>query len=172
MANAKEKSWLERIGCQISAIASDISAHPFAQIGVILFCAAWWIVGLPTDILTAALSILAITLTQMVLNRQNDREMEAHRRDVAMHAKLDELVLASRRARDEIAGIEEELDEDEIEELRHHAREAIEAVDEAGGSSEAREEARAAVTAATEKAVKAGADKAKAKQESGRRKAG
>ena len=30
----------------------------------------------------------------MVLNRQNEREAEAHRRDVAMHAKLDELIIA------------------------------------------------------------------------------
>src|SRR5215203_5693692 len=116
MANGKEKSWLEQIGCVISAVASDVAAHPFAQLGIVVFCAGWWLIGLPTDILTAALSILAITLTQMVLNRQNEREFEAHRRDVAMHAKLDELVIASRRARNEVAGIEEELDEEEIEE--------------------------------------------------------
>jgi low affinity Fe/Cu permease len=53
----------------------------------------------------------------MVLNSQAAREAEAHRRDVALHAKLDELVLASRRARDEIAGIEA-LEEEEIERLR------------------------------------------------------
>jgi low affinity Fe/Cu permease len=67
--------------------------------------------------LTALLSILAITLTQMVLNRQEEREKEAHRRDVALHAKLDELLHASRRARDELAGIED-LEEEEIEKLR------------------------------------------------------
>lgn len=50
----------------------------------------------------------------MVLNRQNRREKDAHRRDVALHAKLDELLIASRRARDELAGIEE-LEEEEIE---------------------------------------------------------
>ena len=65
----------------------------------ILFCAAWFALGLPTDVLTAILSILAITLTQMVLNRQNEREADAHRRDVAMHAKLDELVIAIEGAR-------------------------------------------------------------------------
>ena len=46
-------------------------------------------------------SILAITLAQMVLNGQYDREAEAHRRDVAMHAKLDELIKATKRARNE-----------------------------------------------------------------------
>ena len=104
MTNSKDKSLLERLGHQVSSWVSDIAAHPFAQIGVIVFCALWWTIGLPTDILTAGLSILAITLTQMVLNRQNEREAEAHRRDVAMHAKLDELVIASRRARNEMAG--------------------------------------------------------------------
>ena len=69
---------------------------------------------------------LAISLTQMVLNRQNEREAEAHRRDVAMHAKLDELVLASHRARDEMAGIEE-LDEEEIRHLKQDAKDAIQA---------------------------------------------
>jgi len=73
--------------------------------------------------LTAVLSVLAISLTQMVLNRQNEREAEAHRRDVAMHAKLDELVIASQQARNEMAGIEE-LDEEEIEELKVEAKQA------------------------------------------------
>ncbi len=53
----------------------------------------------------------------MVLNRQQEREADAHRRDVALHAKLDELLHASRRARDELAGVEE-LEEEEIEALR------------------------------------------------------
>jgi low affinity Fe/Cu permease len=122
---------------------------------VVVVCVAWFALGLKTDVLTAVLSILAISLTQMVLNRQNEREAEAHRRDVAMHAKLDELVLASRRARDEVAGIEEELEEEEIEELRHHAKEAIKAVDEADSPHD-RQEAREAVTAATERVVKDG----------------
>jgi low affinity Fe/Cu permease len=130
MANGKDKNWLERIGCQISAVMSDIAGHPFAQVGILLFCGLWWLIGLPTDILTAALSILAITLTQMVLNRQNERELDAHRRDVAMHAKLDELVIASHRARNEVAGIEEELEEEEIQELKQHADELREEADE------------------------------------------
>ena len=153
MANGKEKSWLERIGCEISAWTSDVSAHPFAQIAVVVVCGLWFALGLATDILTAVLSILAISLTQMVLNRQNEREAEAHRRDVAMHAKLDELVIASRRARNEVAGIEEELDEEEIEELKHHAIEAIEEA-EADGSHDARREAREAVSEITERVVK------------------
>jgi low affinity Fe/Cu permease len=154
MANGKQKNWLERIGGEISAVASDISAHPFAQIGIILFCAAWWLIGLPTDILTAALSILAITLTQMVLNRQKERELDAHRRDVAMHAKLDELVIATRRARNEVAGIEEEMDEEDIEELKHHALEAIEAASEEGATEEERKSARKQIEEAEERLTK------------------
>jgi low affinity Fe/Cu permease len=83
----------------------------------VLLCALWFALAWRVDWLTAGLSILAITLTQMVLNRQREREKEAHRRDVALHAKLDELLIASRRARDELAGIEE-LEEEEIRELR------------------------------------------------------
>ena len=153
MPNGKEKNWLERIGCEISAWTSDVSAHPFAQIAVVIICGLWFALGLATEVLTAILSILAITLTQMVLNRQNERELDAHRRDVAMHAKLDELVIASRRARNEVAGIEEELDEEEIEELKHHAIEAIEEAEAQGHAGEASKFARKAVREVTEKVV-------------------
>jgi low affinity Fe/Cu permease len=112
-----EQSRLEALGCWISEKVADVAAHPFAQVGLVLLCALWVAVAWRIDVLTAALSILAITLTQMVLNRQHEREKEAHRRDVALHAKLDELLIASKRARDELAGIEE-LEEEEIEEIR------------------------------------------------------
>ena len=72
---------------------------------------------LPTDVLTATLSILAITLTQMVLNRQRLREEDDRRRDVAMHAKLDGLLSAEKYARKELAGIEE-LEAEEIAALK------------------------------------------------------
>lgn len=113
----KEKSPIAAIGCRISEAVADVAGHPYAQIGVVLFCIAWFALDLRVDILTAALSILAITLTQMVLNRQEEREADSHRRDVALHAKLDELLLASRRARDVMAGVEE-LEEEEIEALK------------------------------------------------------
>ena len=145
--NGNHKSLFERIGCKISSWVSDLAAHPFAQIGVILFCALWWTVGLPTDILTAALSILAITLTQMVLNRQNERELDAHKRDVAMHAKLDELVIATKRARNEMVGIEE-LDEGEIEELKIEAKQAIDEAAPGHLDEEDREAAKQAIDAA------------------------
>ena len=118
-----ERSALQKFGCRMSGLVSDIAAHPYAQFGFLVLCIAWFALGLPVDILTAALSILAISLTQMVLNRQQEREGEAHRRDVALHAKLDELLHASRRARDELAGIEE-LEEEEIAALRDGAQPA------------------------------------------------
>jgi len=112
-----ERHALYILGCKISAWVSDVFAHPVIQLGFILLCIAWFISGLSTNLLTAALSIMAITLTQMVLNRQNEREAEAHRRDIAMHAKLDELIIAVTHAHNELAGIEE-LPEDAIVELK------------------------------------------------------
>jgi len=112
--------WFERMGCRMSAVASGIAGHPFAQAGILLLCAAWLALGHNVDTLTLALSILAITLTQMVLNMQKSREAEAHRRDMALHAKLDELIVSMKGARDELAGIEER-EEEEIEAIRHHA---------------------------------------------------
>lgn len=124
---AAEKNRLVQLGDLVSDAISRLFAHPAMQVAVILFCCAWFLVGLPTDLLTAALSILAITLAQMVLNSQYDREADAHRRDVAMHAKLDELIKATHRARDEMVGIEEQLDEEEIRELREEAKDLVEA---------------------------------------------
>ena len=120
---------LKSLGDRVSAEMADFAADPFVQVGLIVFCATWFALGLPTDLLTAALSILAITLTQMVLNQQKSRSIDAHRRDVALHAKLDELLLASRKARDEMAGIET-LEVSEIEELKDQAKDAIAAADE------------------------------------------
>jgi len=115
-----ERGIIQRTGCAVSAAVADFVANPLVQLSFVASCVAWFVAGLSPEVLTAFLSILAITLTQMVLNKQNEREVDAHRRDVALHAKLDELVLASRRARDEIAGIED-LEEEEIERLRHTA---------------------------------------------------
>ena len=134
--NDHERSWLYKFGCQMSEWVSDIAAHPYAQLGLIVFCVSWFAFGLDTSLLTAALSILAITLTQMVLNRQNEREAEAHRRDVAMHAKLDELIVAVTHAHNDMAGIEE-LPEDVIVELKE---EVLGRLDEGGDSDVADEQ--------------------------------
>lgn len=141
---AGPKSKLVQVGDRISEWVSNLFAHPYMQVGVILLCLAWFLVGFRADTLTAALSILAITLTQMVLNRQNDREAEDRKRDVAMHAKLDELIHAKRGARDEMAGIED-LDEEEIASLKEQVKEAIDAQGERAGDPQERAVAKAAV---------------------------
>ena len=123
--NRQERGALYKVGCLISAWVSDVFAHPATQLGFIILCIAWFVSGLDTNLLTAALSIMAITLTQMVLNRQNEREAEAHRRDVAMHAKLDELIIAGRRAHNDLAGIED-LPEEVIVELKEETLNKLE----------------------------------------------
>ena len=104
-------------GHSVSRCVANAAAEPLCQAAVIGFCVAWWVLDLSTDALTATLSLLAITLTQMVLNRQRLREEDDHRRDVAMHAKLDELLRAERNARKELRGIEE-LEAEEIAALK------------------------------------------------------
>ena len=142
--STQPKSRLVQIGDAISEWTSNLFAHPYMQVGVIIFCVAWFALGLATDLLTAALSILAITLSQMVLNRQTDRELEDRKRDIAMHAKLDELLHAMKGARDEMAGIED-LEEEEITELKEAAQEAIDAQGDRAGDRQERAAAKAAV---------------------------
>jgi len=117
MAHRRLARTISAAGHTVSSWVADAAAEPLCQAGVIAFCVIWWASGLPTDVLTATLSILAITLTQMVLNRQKLREEDDRRRDVAMHAKLDELLRAERFARKELAGIEE-LEAEEIAALK------------------------------------------------------
>ena len=117
MASQPHEGAIHRLGCWLSARVAEVAAHPYAQLGFALLCIAWFAVGWGMNALTAALSVLAITLTQMVLNQQAARETEAHRRDVALHAKLDELIIATKEARNEIAGVEE-LEVEEIEALK------------------------------------------------------
>lgn len=104
---------LYNLGCRVSDVGADIAGHPLAQIGMVLFCAAWFLLPLgrqATEILTLVLSVLAITLTQMVLNQQK-------RHEAALHLKIDELIHAMQGARDEVMGIETKS-EAELEALR------------------------------------------------------
>lgn len=70
--------------------------------------------------MTLALSVLAITLTQMVLNQQR-------RHEAALHLKIDELVHGIDGPRDEFMGIEGKT-EAELEKLR---REIVDELEEA-----------------------------------------
>ncbi|RYY24145.1 MAG: hypothetical protein EOP62_17780 [Sphingomonadales bacterium] len=109
--NLRQKLYI--LGCRFSDWGANIAGHPLALILVILFCFAWFLLPLgesATAVLTLVLSVLAITLTQMVLNQQK-------RHEIALHMKIDELIHAMRGARDEVMGIEHKS-EAELEALR------------------------------------------------------
>jgi len=99
-------------GCRVSDAGANLAGHPTAIASVAVFCAVWFLVGgqASENALTLILSVLAITLTQMVLNQQR-------RSEAALHMKIDELILTKRGARDELAGIERKT-EDELQALR------------------------------------------------------
>jgi low affinity Fe/Cu permease len=101
---------LHHLAGRLSAAVADGAGRPVAQIGVLTICAGWLALGFSIDRLAACVSIVALVLTQMVLNQQR-------RQNAALHLKIDELVLTKRGARDEVAGIEQKS-EAEIEQLR------------------------------------------------------
>jgi low affinity Fe/Cu permease len=77
---------------------------------VLIACGIWLARGGSEAALASTMSIGSFILTQMVLNQQR-------RREIALHLKIDELVLSKKGARDEVAGIEHKS-EAEIEALR------------------------------------------------------
>lgn len=103
---------LYEIGCHLAEAGANTAGHPTVILLVAAFCAVWFLVTghAGENTLTLILSVLAITLTQMVLNQQRRNER-------ALHMKIDELVIAMKGARNEIAGIENKS-EDELEALR------------------------------------------------------
>ncbi len=109
---------LYEFGCRMSDLGSTLAGHPAPILCVALFCAGWFLIGgsASENALTLVLSVVAITLTQMVLNQQR-------RSEIALHIKIDELVLAMKGARDEVAGIEGKSEE-ELEALRRKSSEA------------------------------------------------
>ena len=54
-----------------------------------------------TDVVTYALSVLAIVITGIVL-------IQGYRDTAALHAKLDEIIIALRETRNEVVGLEHE----------------------------------------------------------------
>lgn len=79
------------LACRVSAWF----AHPLAIIAVPAFCTLWLIAGWGIDPLTLALSIAAISMTQLVLVGQ---ERAAKKQD----AKIDELIHAVPDADDDL----------------------------------------------------------------------
>ena len=102
-------------GCRVCDFIANLAGHPAAIIVLIVACLVWLAVtgSAGQNLLTLILSILAITLTQMVLNQQR-------RSELALHLKIDELIGALDGARDELAGIET-ADEDTLLAARRSA---------------------------------------------------
>ena len=100
------------LGCRVCDFFANLAGHPLAIIVLIVACLFWlFFKGQPgQNLLTLMLSILAITLTQMVLNQQR-------RSELALHLKIDELITSHDGARDELAGIET-ADEDTLRAAR------------------------------------------------------
>jgi len=94
----------------VSTMVADAAGHPAAQLGVLILCILWWALGGSETVLASTVSIGSFILTQMVLNQQR-------RRELALQIKIDELILSKRGARDELAGIERNKTEEEIEHL-------------------------------------------------------
>ena len=110
-AVTRPSSWLHRLyllGGRVCDFVANLAGHPAAIVVLVVLCVLWlMITGSPgQNTLTLILSILAITLTQMVLNQQR-------RSELALHLKIDELITALDGARNELAGIESE-DEDTL----------------------------------------------------------
>lgn len=95
---------------QLSNIIANAAAHPVSQILALALCLGWLLSGRSATALASAASIGGLMLTQMVLNQQR-------RRDIALHLKIDELILSKGGARDEVAGIEHKTEE-EMERIR------------------------------------------------------
>jgi low affinity Fe/Cu permease len=83
---------------RVSNTVADAAGHPAAQLSVLVLCGLWWAMGGSETALASSVSIGGFVLTQIVLNQQR-------RRELALQLNIDELILAKRGARDEIAGL-------------------------------------------------------------------
>ena len=87
----------------MSARIAEFAGHSAVQVGVLVACLVWLLVGGSEAALASAMTIGSFILTQMVLNQQR-------RREDALHLKIDELLHAIDGARDEVAGSEHATD--------------------------------------------------------------
>ncbi len=109
-------SGVRRLGETTSDQGARLAGHPFAQLVLLAAVIGWVAAGGSLNAAMLVLAVLAITLTQMVLNQQR-------RRDTALHIKIDELIVAMGGARDELAGIETKSGQ-ELDELRRKGADA------------------------------------------------
>jgi low affinity Fe/Cu permease len=82
------------------AAADFLSTPPgfYLVLGAMVLCTALVPFGL-TDVVTYALSVAAIIITGVVL-------IQGYRDTAAIHAKLDELIIALRETRNDVVGLE------------------------------------------------------------------
>lgn len=94
--------------------AVGVLGHP-ASLLVLLGCALiWWAVEPESFDLHAVATLVAVAMTLIIQRGQN-------RDTAALQAKLDELILATEGARDEVAHLDEK-EADDIEEIRADGR--------------------------------------------------
>ena len=98
---AERSSLLARFFCR----AADWFATPFAILAIPFACAAWLRVWDEAS-LTLALSILAITMTQLVLFSQKANDRASKARDEARDKKIDGLIKGIPDVPDDLMGIE------------------------------------------------------------------
>ncbi len=103
--------------CSVSSAVAHGFGHPYGFVIFPFVCAAAIALALPMNAQTYILSVVAISASQAILVVALQDRAEDVRRDKALHAKINELILAMNGARDELAGVEERTAE-EIDQLR------------------------------------------------------
>jgi len=101
---------IRRATDSFSNMVATFVGHPLVQAAILIGCVLWLTLGGSEAALASAMTIGGFVLTQMVLNQQR-------RRENALHLKIDEILLAMHGTRNEVAGVEQEAEE-EIERLR------------------------------------------------------
>ena len=102
--------WGPTINRMLFTVADFLSRPPgfYIVLVAMVVCTALVPLGL-TDVVTYALSVLAIVITGVVL-------IQGYRDTAAIHAKLDEIVIALRETRNDVVGLEH-ADPKEIKEV-------------------------------------------------------
>lgn len=94
---------------------SDWFSHPIALVAFPVVCISYLLMGGKENSLTLILSVIAISLTQMVLNAQNV-DMEQTK------LQISELILANPKARNKVN--KKDMTKDEIESLDKEIQDA------------------------------------------------
>lgn len=100
------------------AVADFLSKPPgfYITLAAMTVCTALVPLGL-TDVVTYALSVMAIVITGVVL-------IQGYRDTAALHAKLDELIVALKETRNDVVGLEHRDPEEIAEKIKRVEEEA------------------------------------------------